>query len=262
MVPPSGRAHLPLRVALFALITLSALAMCSPLVFGARPASAAPARFVLAGAVLSASPTNLTTCRQCTVTVINKSSTRSLTWSATSRGISGVTIHPAGGTLQRKGQVSVSITMPTTITCPANDTITFSGPVNSVNISWSCTVTPTPTPTPSFTPIPVTPAPTPTTAPTPSPTPTASSTPTNSSLTPTAMSVPNGDGQHNNGNPPTSSGSQDSSVPSILLSVAALLLALLAFTLYLMPWAKASLRNRLLSLILPVWFLRRLDQNR
>jgi hypothetical protein len=154
--------------------------------------------------------------------------------------------------------------MPTNITCPANDTITFSGPVNSVNISWSCTVTPTPTPTPSLTPPPVvTPSPTPTTAaPTPSPTPPASPTQTDSGLTPTATSVPNVGGQHNTGNPPISSGSQDSSVPSILLSVAALLLALLAFTLYLMPWAKASLRNRLLSFILPVWFLRRLDQNR
>jgi hypothetical protein len=36
---------------------------------------------------------------------------------------------------------------------------------------------------------------------------------------------------------------------------------LLAFTLYLISPAKASLRNRLLSLILPVSFLRRLDQN-
>jgi len=37
---------------------------------------------------------------------------------------------------------------------------------------------------------------------------------------------------------------------------------LLAFTLYLIPPPEASLRNRLLSLILPVSFLRRLDQNR
>jgi hypothetical protein len=246
MVPHNVRAHLAILFALFALITLSALATFSPLVSGARSASAAPARFVLAGAMLAASPTNLTTCRQCMVTVINKSPNRSLTWFATSRGIPGVTINPAGGTLQPRGQVSVTITMPSNITCPANDTITFSGPMNSVNVSWNCTATPTPTP--------VTPAPTPTTAPTPSPTPSASPTPT-------ATSVPNGGGQQKNGNPPTSSGSQGSSVPSILLSVAALLLALLAFTLYLISPAKASLRNRLLSLILPVSFLRRLDQN-
>jgi len=260
MVPHDVRAHLPICFALFALITLSALAMCSPLVSGARSASAAPARFVLVGAVLAASPTNLTNCRQCVVTVVNESPTRSLAWFASSRGIAGVTIKPARGTLQPKGQVSVNITMPSTIPCPANDTITFTGPVNSVKVSWSCTATPTPTPTLSLTPTPVTPTPTPTTAPTPSPTPSASPTQTDTSLTPTATPVPNG-GQQDNGNPPSSSGSQGSSVPSILLSVAALLLALLAFTLYLIPAAKASLRSRLLSLILPVSFLRRLDQN-
>jgi len=253
MVPHNVRAHLPILFALFALITLSALAMFSTLVSGARSASAAPARFVLAGAVLAVSPTNLTDCSQCVVTVINESPSRSLTWSATSRGISGVTINPAGGTLQPRGQVSVNITMPSNITCPANDTITFTGPMNSVNVSWSCSVTPAPST--------VTPTPTPTTAPTPSPTPSASPTQTDTSLTPTATSVPNGGGQQNNGNPPTGSGSQGSSVPSILLSVAALLLALLAFTLYLISPAKASLRNRLLSLIVPVSFLRRLDQH-
>src|SRR6266568_4259700 len=236
MVPHNVRAHLPILFALFALITLSALAMFSTLVSGARSASAVPARFVLASTVLAVSPTNLTDCSQCVVTVINESPSRSLTWSATSRGISGVTINPAGGTLQPRGQVSVNITMPSNITCPANDTITFTGPMNSVNVSWSCSAPPTPTP--SLTPTPVTPTP-----------------------TPTATSVPNGGGQQNNGNPPTGSGSQGSSVPSILLSVAALLLALLAFTLYLISPAKASLRNRLLSLIVPVSFLRRLDQH-
>jgi len=72
--------------------------------------------------------------------------------------------------------------------------------------------------------------------------------------------VTHGGVQRTNGKSPPSSGSQDSSVPSILLSVAALLLALCAFALYLMSPSKASLRTRLLSLMLPVWFLRRLDQ--
>jgi len=253
MGPPNVRTHLLRRFALLSLITLSALAMCSPLVSGARSASAAPARFVLAGPGLVASPTNLTTCRQCMVTVSNTSRHGSMTWFASSSGIAGVTINPAGGMLQPRGQVSVTITMPSNITCPANDTITFSGPMNSVNVSWSCMATPPPTPTLALTP---------TTAPSPSPTPSASPTPTDSSLTPTTTSVPNGGGQHTNGNPPGSSGSQGSSVPSVFLSVAALLLALLAFTLYLISPAKASLRNRLLSLMLPVSFLRRLDQNR
>src|SRR5258708_4429069 len=216
MVPHNVRAHLPIRFALFALITLSALAMCSPLVSGARSASAAPARFVLAGAVLAASPTNLTNCRQCMVTVINESPTRSLTWSAISRGISGVTIKPARGTLQPKGQVAVNITMPSTIPCPANDTITFTGPTNSVNVFWSCTPTRPPTPTLSLTPTPVTPTPTPTTAPTPSPTPSASSKQTDTSLTPTATSIPNAGGQPNNRNPPTSTPPQPPSPPHTL----------------------------------------------
>jgi hypothetical protein len=250
MGPPKVRPHLPRRFALLSLITLSALALCSPLVAGARSASAAPARFVLAGPGLAVSPTNLTTCRQCLVTLSNRSSHGSLTWFASSRGIAGVTINPAEGTLQAQGQVSVTITMPSHITCPATDTITFSGPKNSVNVSWRCMVTPPPTPTRALTPTPA-----------PSPTPSASPTPTDSSLTPTTTSVPNGGEQHYTSNPPGSSGSQGSSVPSILLSVAALLLALLAFTLYLISPAKASLRNRLLSLILPVSFLRRLDQN-
>jgi hypothetical protein len=246
MGPPNVRTHLPRRFALLSLVTLSALAMCLPLVSGARSASAAPARFVLAGPGLVASPTNLTTCRQCMVTLSNTSRHGSLTWFASSHGIAGVTMNPAGGMLQPRGQVSVTITMPSTITCPANDTITFSGPMNSVNVSWSCMATPPPTPT---------------TAPSPSPTPSASPTPTDSSLTPTTTSVPNGGGQHTNDNPPGSSSSQGSSVPSVFLSVAALLLALLAFTLYLIAPAKASLRNRLLSLMLPVSFLRRRDQN-
>jgi len=254
MVPLNIRVHLPILFVLFALITLSTLAMFSLLVADARSASAASARLVQADAVVAASPTNLTNCRQCMVTVINKSTDRNLTWFAISRGIPGVTIKPTRGILQPKKQVSVNITMPSNITCPANDTITFTGPKNSVDIAWSCTVTSTMTP--------VTLTPTPTVSPTPSPTPTAIATQTSTSTspTPTATPVPVGGVQQNNGNPPTGSGSQGSSVPSILLSVAALLLALLACTLYLIPSAKASLRHRLLSLILPVSFLRRLDQ--
>jgi hypothetical protein len=195
------------------------------------------------------------------VAVSNQSPTRSLTWFAISRGIAGVTMKPAAGTLQPKGRVSVTVAMPSNIPCPAYDTITFTGPVNSVKVSWSCMATPTPTPALSPTPTPVTPAPTPTTAPPPSPMPSASPTQTDTSLTSTPTPVPNGGGQQDNGNPPSSSGSQGSSVPSILLSVVALLLALLAFTLYLISPVKASFRNRLLSLILPISFLRRLDQN-
>jgi hypothetical protein len=195
------------------------------------------------------------------VIVINENPNRNLPWFAINRGIPGVTIHPAGGTLQPKGRVLVNITVPSNIPCPSNDTITFTGPANSVKVSWSCVATPTPTPTlsptptsmPSLTSTPVTPTPAPTAIPSPSPKPVAS-------LTPTPKPVPNG-GQQNNSNTPGSGGSQGNSVPSILLSFGSLLLALFAFTLYLMGAPKASFRNRLLSLILPVSFLRRFDQN-
>ena len=248
MVPHNIRAHFPILFTLFALITLSALAIFTPLVSGASSASAAPARFVLAGAVLEASPTNLTNCKQCMVTIINKNPNRNLLWSAISQGISGVTIKPAFGLLQPKGKDSVDITMPSNITCPANDTITFTGPdeLGQHLLELQCDAYCYPCHTDTHS--------TPTTTPTPSPTPTAIPTQTTTSLTPTATSVPSG-GQQNNGNPPTSSDTQGSSVPSILLSIAALLLALLAFTLYLIPRPNASLRNRLLSLILPALVL-------
>ena len=229
---------------LVTLVILGVAAMTSLLASGARPMSAATARFALAGPVLAASPTDLTNCRRCTVTVSNKSSSRSLTWSAMSRGVSGVTLKPARGTLQPKGQVSVSITLPSHISCPASDVIALTGPTNSVKLSWSCKGTPTPT----------------TTAPL-SPTPSASPTQSDTDLTPTATSIPNSGTRRLDGNPPPGSGPRDSSTPSILLNAVALLLALLACALYLIS-AKASPHKRLLSLILPVSLLRRLGQNR
>ena len=265
MISPDVRNHTRTRFALFALVALSALVTLSLLARDTRAAGATPAHLTLAGGTLAVSPANLTNCKQCTVTVSNESPNRSLTWFAVSHGTPGVMVNPSGGTLQRKGQVSVTITLPSNITCPTNDTITFIGSANSVNVSWSCQATPTPTPTPSLTPSPTTPTPTPTSAPTQLPTPTPSVGPTqtasNPGPTPTATSALNGNGQRNDGNPPATGGSQDSSALSILLSVAALALALLAFALYLMQPARTSLRTRLLSLILPIRFLRKLDQN-
>ena len=262
MIPPHRRILFPRRVLLFTLVIVSALAALWPLALGARAASAAFAHPLLAGSTLMVSPTNLTGCRQCSVTVSNQSPNRSLTWFAVSRGVPGVVIHPAGGTLPRKGQVSVTITVPSNIACPSADTITFTSSANAVNVSWSCPATPTPSPTAS----PTTPTPTstPASAPTQPPTPSVSLTPTASSpgSTPTAASVSSGGAQQADGNPPPTSGLQDSAIPSILLSIGALVLALCAFMLYLMSPAQTSLRHRLLSLVLPDWFLRRLDQNR
>lgn len=259
MTPPGVRTR---TRTLFAFFALSVLIMLSLLARNAKAADAAPAHLTLAGGTLTVSPTSLTNCRQCTVTVSNQSPNRSLTWFAVSHGIPGVTVNPPGGTLQRKGQVAVTITLPSNTTCPANDTITFSGSGNSVNVSWSCLTTPTPTPSPS--PTTPTPTPTPTTAPVQSPTPTPAVGPTQTASspgpTPTPGSVLNGSGQPNDSNPPATGSSQNSSAISILLSVVALAFALLAFALYLMQPARTSTRIRLLSLILPVWLLRKFDQ--
>lgn len=268
MIPPEVRIHTRTRFALFALVVLSTLVMLSLLARDTRTAGAASMHLTLAGGSLAVSPTNLTNCRQCTVTVSNQSPNRSLTWFAISRGVPGVTVNPPGGTLQRKGQVSVTITLPSNITCPATDTITFFGSGNSVNVTWSCPATPTPTPSPSLTPSPTTPTPTPTptTAPTQSPTPTTEVGPTQTASgpgpTPTITAVLNGSGQPNNGDPPATGSAQDNSTLSILLSVVALAFASLAFALYLMQPAQTSSRTRLLSLVLPVWLLRKLDHNR
>jgi hypothetical protein len=71
-----------------------------------------------------------------------------------------------------------------------------------------------------------------------------------------------GTGQQQNGNPPSSDNgdSAGSSALSILFTFAGLLLGTLAFLLYLIPPAHASLRTRLLSLIMPVSIARRLER--
>ena len=78
----------------------------------------------------------------CTTMLANQDTQQSLNWSATASGVNGITVTPPGGTLSPGQSASVSIFVPDT-TCPANATITFSGPANSVNVTWNC-------PTPSL----------------------------------------------------------------------------------------------------------------
>src|SRR5579875_973621 len=221
-----------------------------------QTAEAAPytMRPVALGGLLTVSPTFLSNCMQCTVTVSNTSNNKTLFWFATSQGVSGITINPRGGALQPQKQVSVTITIPSNTTCPARATINFSAnQANSVSVSWSCSPTPTPSPTPS---------------PTPAPSPTALSTDTPAvSQTPSptvtvTVSTGGGPGQQNNGNPPAdNSGGSGASALSILFTVAGLLLGALAFLLYLIPPSHSSLRIRLLSLVMPVSMARRIDQD-
>ncbi|MFL5653862.1 MAG: FG-GAP repeat domain-containing protein [Ktedonobacteraceae bacterium] len=58
-------------------------------------------------------------------------------WSATSSGISGITFSPSSGTLPAGGSTTVHIAVPNT-TCPANATLSFTGPNNTVSVPWKC----------------------------------------------------------------------------------------------------------------------------
>jgi len=58
-------------------------------------------------------------------------------WSATSSGISGITLSPSSGTLPAGGSTTVHIAVPNT-PCPANATLSFTGPNNTVSVPWKC----------------------------------------------------------------------------------------------------------------------------
>jgi hypothetical protein len=100
---------------------------------------------VQAPPTLSASPTSLygysqpcgstnTGAAICTIILVNTSSDVSLTWSA-SADVRGVTVQPASGyTLAAGASESVTLVF---VTC-TNTTVTFSGPANSVSVTWGC----------------------------------------------------------------------------------------------------------------------------
>ncbi len=59
-----------------------------------------------------------------------------LAWSATSN-LPGILFYPSGGTLSPGQSAQVNVVIGDT-TCPANATLTFAGPANSVDVPWSC----------------------------------------------------------------------------------------------------------------------------
>lgn len=74
----------------------------------------------------------------CTATLSSFATAQSnLNWSASSRGVPGVTFSKQKGTLLPGQTAPVTISIPNNV-CPANVTFTFSGPGNQVVIPWSC----------------------------------------------------------------------------------------------------------------------------
>jgi len=77
----------------------------------------------------------------CYVSLINNGEVNTnLNWSASSKGTPNISFSPASGTLAAGAQVEVKINIPYS-RCPANATLTFSGPANSVNVAWIYTCT-------------------------------------------------------------------------------------------------------------------------
>lgn len=60
-----------------------------------------------------------------------------LNWTASGRGVNGITFSPPSGTLTPGQIVQVSIFIPNTI-CPATADFTFTGQANTVDIPWQC----------------------------------------------------------------------------------------------------------------------------
>jgi zinc-ribbon domain/Viral BACON domain len=104
---------------------------------------------VQAGPVLSVSPTSLIGRQQCGgvtsvptyytcyVSLLNTSKTLSLNWSSTLNSLPGAIIKPASGTLLPGQTTRVLIDIPIA-DCATGANIVFSGPGNSVTVSWAC----------------------------------------------------------------------------------------------------------------------------
>lgn len=75
----------------------------------------------------------------CIVSISNSSATQSLNWQSSSTGIANIAFKPASGTLAPSGGTRVIIIVPKN-DCQTATTLTFTGPANSQNIAWSCTI--------------------------------------------------------------------------------------------------------------------------
>ncbi len=75
----------------------------------------------------------------CIASISNSSQTQSLNWQASSTGVANIAFKPASGTLAPSGGTRVVIIVPTN-DCQTATTLTFTGPANSQNITWTCTL--------------------------------------------------------------------------------------------------------------------------
>ena len=103
------------------------------------------------GPMLSVTPTSLIGRQQCGgitsvaayytcyVSLVNMSQTMSLNWSSTFNSLPGAFMKPANGTLLPRQTIRVAIYIPiATADCSSGANIVFSGPANSVTVSWAC----------------------------------------------------------------------------------------------------------------------------
>lgn len=143
----AGPAHLTMRSVQLSLLCLFVLTIS--LFLSGGTAFAAPA---LSSPVLVVKPSRFTTSTfttpgctyasnsgwTCTATLKRGDTLNTnMNWSATSRGISGITFNPSSGTLPAGGSTTVQISVPTTA-CPASATFSFKGSANTVNVPWKC----------------------------------------------------------------------------------------------------------------------------
>jgi len=77
----------------------------------------------------------------CTVTLTSDPNGQGImSWSA-SGGVSGTSFNPSSGTLQPGQTVAVAVTVPgisSGTSCPTQANLTFTGPLNTITIPWSC----------------------------------------------------------------------------------------------------------------------------
>ena len=74
----------------------------------------------------------------CYVSLTNNSSSLSLSWSAASTGVPGITFKPSSDIIAPGQTERVEITVPYN-DCQTATTLIFSGPANTVNVPWTCT---------------------------------------------------------------------------------------------------------------------------
>jgi hypothetical protein len=74
----------------------------------------------------------------CPVTIgAARTNTAPLSWTASGKGVSGITFTPASGTLAPGQTVQITVFVPAN-NCQATVTLSFVGPANTVTVSWSC----------------------------------------------------------------------------------------------------------------------------